>query len=712
MNRSAPVAFVVRLLPLLVFCSLMAVWSVTVHARAVLPLTASPALVQLADAALIEALKAQAASAQEPSGFLEAVVEGDRLLLPALDVDYAVQIHGDLAAVTVVQSFSNPLPIAIAPRYLFPLSERAAVTALVMETATERVVGRFQRKAVAEATFAAAAKAGKVASLVRQQRPNQFTQRLANLMPGATVRVELRYHESLRKRDGGYELVLPLVVGPRFDPPQVPSPEDVPVPYAPVQGLTVQARADQQRVGVRVEIDAPVPVLGVDSPTHGLDVQRRGAQALALSLAAGRVPDNRDFVLRYQLGHESVSAGLQTHFEAGEGGYFSLLIEPPADLAPEALLPREMVFLLDCSGSMDGLPIEASKRFMRHALNGLRPTDSFRIIRFSDRATDFSSEPLAATPANISAGLAYTDQLRGGGGTVMSSGIYQALAAPIAPGVLRTVIFLTDGYIGNEQEILRLVREERQSARIYAFGVGTGVNRYLLESLAQAGRGFVRYLDPTQDSDEVPRALAARLAAPVLTDLTMDWGGLPVTDLAPKQLPDLYAGDSLRVSGRYAAASAGRFELSGRGALGPVRFGQDVALDDQEARPPLRQLWARDQVAQHMRSLATPVRLRRGEVDDAALRERVTVLGEQYGLLTRWTALVAVAETVVQPHPEATAPAQVALPQVAGVPASAYGTGLPAFAGTGTPEPGVGLGLGVTALGLLLARRRRENRQH
>ncbi|MEM1230201.1 MAG: VIT and VWA domain-containing protein [Pseudomonadota bacterium] len=675
---------------LVLLATAASVWSVKVHSAADRP------------SSLLPALPTPGADAAEPGSYLEARVGADQIRLPALAVDYRVQVHGDLAEVTVVQTFRNPLAIALAPRYLFPLPERAAVSALVMTVGEERVVGRFARRAAAERTFAAAEQAGKVASLLRQERPNQFTQRIANLMPGAEVRVELTFQEALRTDRGMYELVLPLVVGPRFETAGPRAVLDGIVPAAPVNGLTTTAPADRARVQVAVDLQAPVPVLGVDSPSHALAVTRRSAEHLSIALAAGRVPDNRDFVLRYQLGGADVSTGVQTHFEVEEGGYFSLLIEPPASIEQDSLLPREMVFLLDCSGSMSGLPMQASKRFMRAALETLRPQDSFRIIRFSDRATTFAATPQAATAANIAAGIAYTESLRGSGGTVMTAGIYQALAPPVADGVVRTVVFLTDGYIGNEAEILQLVATERQTARLYAFGVGAGVNRYLLETLARTGAGFARYLDPTDDADEVAEALAARLAEPLLTELAIDWGALPVTDVVPAQLPDLYAGQSVRIQGRYRHPAVGRVELKARSAAGPVRKGLDVVLDDQPERPALRQLWARARVGEEMHLLTTPPAARPRGRSDAQLREAITVLGERYGLVTRWTALVAVAEPIVQSRPHATVPAAVAVPAVAGVSPAAYGTGPLAFSGAGTPEPGIGLAMALLGfLGLL-----------
>ena len=528
-------------------------------------------------------------------------------------------------------------------------------------------------------------------------------------MPGTQVRVELSYSQRLQKQDGDYELILPLVVGPRFNPAGTQG-LNAAVPYPPVAGLRLPEQLTSERVGLNIRLEAPVPVLAVSGLSHTLAVRRRSERQLDVALAESRTLDNRDFVLRYRLGGDEVSAGLLSHWPAavaeaqtgaGEGGYFSLLIEPPADLPAAQILPREMVFLLDCSGSMNGLPMAASKAFMRKALQGLGSKDRFRIIRFSDSASEFADAPVLATPANVAAGLAYTEQLAGSGGTVMTSGIYKALSAPVEPGVLRSVVFLTDGYIGNEAQVLHLVEQELGKARLYALGVGTGVNRYLLSALAQRGRGFVRYMDPTEDLEEVTQSLANRLAEPVLTDLHIDWGDLPVHDVIPAQLPDLFAGESLQVQGRFRNAAAGQLLLSGESSGGRVSKPVWVELKQAEQRPPLRAIWARAKVRTYMDELATPIESRLERLDDAQLQERVTRLGERYGLMTRWTSLVAVSKKTYQSNPSATEMAQVPLSQVAGVSAAAYAEGAPgqwpAFSGTGTPEPAIWaalLGLG------------------
>jgi Ca-activated chloride channel family protein len=540
--------------------------------------------------------------------------------------------------------------------------------------------------------------------------------------------VEIEYVQVVPKVDFAYELVVPMVVGPRFQPvgagvspePEVPGEtprfgrwvlEALPG-YPPAAGVNLPEHIVGERVSMLVDLETPVPLASVTSDTHPLDVRHVSSTQRRVRFAAGRVLDNRDFVLRYTLAAETEVAGVLSHWEAGEGGYFSLLIEPPAEVGDERALPREMVFLLDCSGSMNGAPMDASKRFMSQALRTLRPTDTFRIIRFSDSATEFSARPLAATPANVQRGLVYTSELQGSGGTMMTSGVRQALATSVPEGAVRNVIFLTDGYIGNEVSVLELVQELLGHARLYAFGVGAGVNRYLLDELGRVGRGFTRYFDPTRDEETqetVVTELVTRLQSPVLTDLSIDWGALPVSDVVPARLPDLYAGDSIRVTGRFSMPAAGRVSIRGTGRRQRAELVTSMVLSEAGHRPAVRRVWARNTVAELMHAFVTPPEQRPDGMNDQQLQAAVTRLGLGYGIATRWTSFVAVSRRIYNPNPGAAADADVAVPQVAGVSTLAY-TG-PTMSGGAAPEPGIWLGL-LTSLLVWLTAGRRKSRRH
>lgn len=672
-------------------------------------------LVQGLLAWIVVSCVACAASAAKAQGKIEAELDGAVVELPSLGIDVSADVRGDLATVTVVQTFANPHAEAMHAVYTFPLSETAAVYAMSLEVGRERIKAVVKEKEEARASFEAAKREGKAASLLTQHRPNVFTQEVANLMPGLPVKVELKYVQAVDKIDGAYQLVVPLVVGPRYEPKDTPKPERLPV-YPKLVEDSDRSRAsaeaakrgvDSERVRFAMRVEAGMPVVDLQSPTHQLRVDETRTGGRVARFATGAARDDRDLIVRYRLAGPQVTAGL-TAYRDERGGFFTLMIEPPRQASAADTMPREMVFLLDCSGSMNGLPLDASKLFMREALKGLRAGDSFRIIRFSDRANEFTTEPLMATPDNVARGLAYVETLNGEGGTEMAAGIRQALTAPERPGVLRLVMFLTDGYIGNEQEVLALVKSLRGEARLYAFGVGSGVNRYLMQKLGELGHGFTRYMDPTEDPAEVARSLALRLDAPVLTNLAIDWGGLDVTELAPATIPDVFAGHAVRIQGRYTKPGKHTITVSGdagkKRATLPLDVTLPAATDTGHAIP---LVWARAKVERLMDELTTPVDLRAGRRDDDTVRGEVTKLGTKFQLVTRWTAFVATSETIVNPDADGVKVAGVPLPQVKGVSKLAYApTGAEtSFAGSSTPEPEAFAGLFAVLLTYMVVTR-------
>ncbi len=681
------------------------------------------------------------------AGSIEGTMAGKVVYFAALNSEYSVVIHGDIAQITLKQTFQNPYDKPMNARYLFPLNSNAAVHAMTMRIGNEMITAEIREIEQAKKIFSAAKKQGKATSLLQQHRPNMFTQKIANLMPGLPIEVAIQYVQVVPKIDGAYELVVPMVVGPRFQPngaetvrynkdlqasgviSQAVKNQGAKTPGAwefstlPAYPATADVHLPKeiipQRVSLDIELEAPLPLQATTSSTHQISVTDHSSTQQHITFAAGKVIDNKDFVLRYRLDGEVENAGILTHWETGEGGYFSLLIEPPEKLADTQVLPREMVFLLDCSGSMSGLPMQASKLFMSQALAALRPTDTFRIIRFSDQATEFSSIPLPATAANIARGLAYTRSLFGSGGTVMTAGIEQALSPPIPKQAIRNVIFLTDGYIGNEMDVLQLVEQLLGKGRMFAFGVGTGVNRYLLNELSRVGGGFTRYFDPTRSEEsvgQVAKALVAKLQSPVLADIEVDWGDIEVTDVLPSRIPDLYVGDSIRITGRFSNPSEGHLQISGRSTNQRAQMKIPLILNIFEKRTAIRQLWARTAVADRMHTFVTPATMRKDRVTNDNLQAGITQLGLTYQLATRWTAFVAVSKQIYNTQPESSTHADVALPKVSGVSKLAYNqlpsnSGGMAMTGYGAPEPGVWLGLLVAMCSLWLVRRRVVSRR-
>jgi Ca-activated chloride channel family protein len=539
---------------------------------------------------------------------------------------------------------------------------------------------------------------------------------------------------------------VPLVVGPRYQPHGAGKPPENTVnntlgnekgiassdttesfgkweleallKYPAVAGVDLPKSIESERVSLAVSLHGGMPINAVYSDTHSISTKKVTLEDWDITLSKGRVIDNRDFVLRYVLSGTQSQAGLLAHKDE-RGGFFSLLIEPPAVPASEDITLREMVFVLDCSGSMNGLPMDASKAFMREALNHLRPSDSFRIIRFSDAATEFSSQPLPASAANVDAGLKYTEQLYGSGGTEMLSGIRQALAPAVPNDAMRIVVFLTDGYIGNEASILSYINKNLGDTRIYAFGVGTSVNRYLLTEVARVGRGFVRYMDPTESIDEVAKTLAGRLQSPVLTDISIDWGRLSPTQVNPDPIPDLFAGQSIRLMGRYAQAGNHVIrvhgKVNGRPATLPLQVSLPETSNDGEA---IALVWARSKIKHLMDEFLMPESRRLSGMHDDHLKQTITDIGLDFSLVTKWTAFVAVTERIYNSAPETTKQTQVPLPMVKGVTKKAYGnisssSHTQAFHGNSAPEPNVYISMVLLSLmfGVWLYKTRRISKR-
>jgi Ca-activated chloride channel family protein len=659
------------------------------------------------------------------AGFLEGQSMGRPVTLGSLRSDYDIQINGDIVNVSVTQHFSNPTDQPMNLRYLFPLNSRAAVHSMVMRIGDETIEAVITPARKAVKIFNKAKKEGKAAALLEAHRPNMFTQKIGNLMPAQTMQIQIMYTHTINKVAGKYELVVPTVVGPRFHPPRridntdpaITAHTDLPL-YAPVHTIDLPDEVAADRLSLSISLESPLGIRSADSPTHKMETgvgsyEAQGRTTHHLQLVQGRTQDNRDFVLNYTLAGKSTSAGLLTHSEENSG-YFSLLLEPPASASAVDPVPREMVFLLDCSGSMHGLPLEASKLFMRKALNGLRPADTFRIIRFSDAATEFSTAPLPATKANIQQGLAYLARLNGSGGTMMTSGIRQALSPSIAPGFIRNVIFLTDGYIGNEMEVFGLVEQKLSSARMFTYGTGTGTNRYLLDELARIGRGFSRYFDPTKDAlsaDAIAAELADYLNAPAFVDIDIDWGELNPVDVYPGRVPDLYAGQSVRVTGRVANPAnsspdnlARQIRIHGRTGTRTASLTVPFSFDG-TPRPAIRQIWARSAIAERMHTMATPMPLRKPALTNADLISQITDLGMRNAIATRWTSFVAVSRRVYNPGGTANE-ADIALPRVAGVSKRAYAP--PRFTGHGAPEPAAWISLFLISAGLWVFGRSRR----
>ncbi len=381
-------------------------------------------------------------------------------------------------------------------------------------------------------------------------------------------------------------------------------------------------------------IDAGFPIIEIASPSHEVALGWEASEKVSVSLdPSDRIP-NKDFVLTYRIAGKGIETALLTH-RTDDEGTFLLMIQPPAEMTGAEAVPKEMVFVLDCSGSMGGQPMAASKRLMKKFIAGMNPDDSFQIIRFSESASSLSPTPLVNTEANRSRGLAYVDTLQGYGGTMMIEGIKAALGFQPDPDRQRMVFFLTDGYIGNETEILGAIRDRVGDTRLYSLGVGSSPNRYLIDEMANEGRGFSQYVGLSDDPAPAVDRFYRRLNLPVLTAVETDWGGLDVIDPLPASVPDLFDNQPVFLVGRYRNPGQGTVVLRGRRGHGFAEIPVEVTFPEHErANPALEQLWARRKIAELMR------RQIRQEIPE--VKEQVLALALQYHIMSRYTSFVAV----------------------------------------------------------------------
>jgi len=557
--------------------------------------------------------------------------------LPLRHTKVGIEVTAFVARATIEQVFANPFTEPIEAVYTFPLGHDAAVDDFELVAGDRTIRGEIKRRDAARAAYEQARASGYQAALLEQERPNIFTQSVANLEPGKTITVRLRTVETLRYERGFYRLTFPLVVGPRYIPGG--SVTDAAHIAPPVLKPGTRSGHD---VDIAVTIDAGVPLANLESPSHRVAVRKTSARAAAVSLADDDTIPNKDFLLRWSVSSEKPALGFLAHRD-GLDGFFTLLVQPKGEIGPTEAMPKEITFVLDTSGSMSGIPLEASKRLAAKALRALGPRDTFNLIRFAGDNEVYAKQSLGNDLASIEAALTWLNRQSGGGGTELLRALEAAFVRPADPNRLRVVVFLTDGYVGNEAEILAAIGKVVGDARIYTIGIGSSVNHYLLASMADLGRGAYVFVRPDESADDALEAFRSWVTLPYVTDLSIDWGSLAVADLAPERIPDLGSGQTLSVVGRYLKAGDGNVVV--RGKIGGRYFEQTlrVSFPERETRhDALSSLWARARIGALLRDAGNPV--------PPSTEAAVTDLALSYRLMSPFTSFVAIDDSrVVNP---------------------------------------------------------------
>lgn len=564
--------------------------------------------------------------------------QGELGFCPLKTTKVRADISGFVARVNVVQEFENTYSDPIEALYTFPLSQNGAVDDMTIRVGERVIRGKIMKREEARKVYETAKAAGQVAALLDQQRPNIFSQSIANIMPGEKISVEISYVETLKYENGEYEFVFPMVVGERYNPASPAkgiAPADAAVKSPPV------AERPGHDISIEVNLDAGMAVEGIRSTSHEIETTPVSAESSKIRLRTERTIPNKDFILRYDVTGKQIGDALITH-RGPKGGFFTMMVQPPNVPAPKDITPKEIVFVLDTSGSMNGFPIEKAKESMMLALEGLNSQDTFNIITFAGDTDVLFNQPVPATAGNMARAKEFLQSRRGSGGTEMMKAINAALQPTPSFSHMRIVCFMTDGHVGNEKEILAAIQTYK-NARVFSFGIGNSINRYLLDRMAAEGRGEVEYVTLTDDGSAAAKRFHERVRSPLLTDISLDWGSMDVSDMYPGRQPDLFSSKPVAIIGRFSKPGVGPLTLRGKiGGQEYSRVIQATLPESETANDALASLWARARVTDLMSKLLNA----EGDAQKQ-IENEITQLGLEFRLMTQYTSFVAVEEKIV-----------------------------------------------------------------
>ncbi len=595
------------------------------------------------------------ASSDPPApGSLEAMQKDGTALgfCPLAHTDVRATVTGILSRVTVTQQFQNPFDVPIEAVYTFPLPHGAAVDDMTIRVGDRIIRGTIRERREAQAIYEQARAEGRIAALLNQERPNIFNQHVANILPGQGIDIVISYAETLKYENGSYQFVFPMVVGPRYIPGAAVgqtdggwSPDTDQVPNA--SRITPPVVEEGERAGhdisVEVNLDAAVRFSNLRSTQHEIAIQMNDERSAFIRLVDKAVIPNKDFILTWDVAASELQDGLVT-YRQGEDGFFLLILQPPERIEQSQVVPKELIFVLDTSGSMEGAPIEKAKQTMMLMLDGLYAQDTFNIITFSGDTRILFDDPVPATVKNLAAAQRFLKKRTGSGGTEMMDAIRAALEPSDSQQHLRIVVFMTDGMVGNDQEIIGEVRRH-PNARVFSFGIGSSPNRFLLDGIAKEGRGAAEYVTLLDDETAIPQRFFERIRNPLLTDITLEWEGVPSMDILPREIPDVFSVQPVAICGRYNSGGAALVRLRGKMAGRDYVRELRIPLPSEDPNHDvLAKLWARERIKEL--SNAGYGNAAQGS-SNPEIQKEITRLGLQYRLMTEYTSFVAVERKVV-----------------------------------------------------------------
>ncbi len=589
------------------------------------------------------------------------LVKGDSEVesFPLLETTANVNIAGVIAKIELTQVYKNDGKKTIEAVYIFPLGTKSAIHAMRMQIGERIIEAEIEETAKAQQIYEDAKNQGKVASLLEQKRPNVFQMKVANIMPGDEVKVIVKYTEILVPEKGIYEYVFPTVVGPRFTGEQKDKEDWTATPYLH------EKENPPYKFDIKVNLKTGIPLSEISVPTHKVDIDKKDDKAEIVLSKKDTYGGNRDFILRYSLKGNKVQTGLLL-YPGKEENFFLLTLEPPEKVKLNMVPPREYLFVVDVSGSMHGFPLDVSKTLMKDIIEGLRKQDYFNILFFAGGSAVLSPEPLSATKENKKKAIEMVMSQTGGGGTRLLDALNRISTLPKREGLSRIIVAATDGYVSVEKETFDHIRENLGENNFFAFGIGSSVNRYLIEGMAHAGRGEPFIVTNQSEAKEKAEKFLNYIQYPLLTDIKTSFKGFDAYDIEPISIPDLFAERPLVLFGKYKKAS-GSIVVNGKKEKGKYykKIKVKSSMEDSE-NSAIKYLWARERIA---------------KLDDygkvgSDVKDEVTQLGLKYHLMTQYTSFVAVDKIIRKTGEVVTVKQPLPLPQ--GVSDYAVGGNYPA----------------------------------
>lgn len=553
-------------------------------------------------------------------------VQQEVIGFPLKHTAITAHVGGMMGVYEVEQTFENPFGEPIEAVYVFPLGDDGAVSGYEIVIGERTIKGEIKTRDDARRIYDDARRSGHTAGLVEQNKPNIFTQHIANIAPRETVKIKLRYVELLDYDNGAYTIAVPLTVGPRYLPPDRPGRNPVSAQTMPY----VDSTRASSTVSFAAHIDAGVPLVGIESPSHDIVTSAQTATRSVVTLGRSDEIPNRDLVIRYRTAGPQTMIGLLTH-KTDHEGYFMLAVQPKAEYRTGDITPREVVLVIDRSGSMDGAPLAQAKAVASAIIDTLSERDTFNVIAFASGVEAMADHPVRGDQQGKQRGLEYLKVLQSGGGTEMEAGVAKMLTSSPGSDRIRMVYFLTDGFVGNDDVVVGSAKRLLGTNRIFTVGIGSAPNRSLLDRLASTGRGFASYLTLTESPEQLAKELVLKSAYPYMTDVQIDWGGLAVEDLTPAVVPDVFAGQPLVITGRYRRPGSAVVRVSATTAGKRVTIPIAITLPAVNHFEPVASLWARRKIETLM-----------AVANDRDVRAEVTALGLRFHLVTEYTSFVAV----------------------------------------------------------------------